>query len=278
GSALRGIPVTFSVGSTTGGTVTPVNAVSDDLGEVRTQWTAGTVSNGDVEIMASIPGMPSAFTTVVVKQGTRNPVALRYATAPSNIVAGDPLPPLKVVVLNGLGDTVKTFTSAVDLVIADGLDVALVGTTTVNAVAGVATFSGLTVERAFAGYRLSATLPADETVPAQLSDAFTVTAATPASVLLVSGDVQSAPPGTTLANPIVVRVVDRFGNWVQGATVSFTVLAGGGTVSPSSRSSDLNGLASTSWTLGSAGTQTISVTVTGSSVSPLTVTATLVLP
>ncbi len=43
-----------------------------------------------------------------------------------------------------------------------------------------------------------------------------------ASVVVVSGDNQTGLPAQTLLSPIVAKVVDRFGNPVAGASVTFT--------------------------------------------------------
>jgi hypothetical protein len=105
--------------------------------------------------------------------------------------------------------------------------------------------------------------------------AVTVTGAGPAATLtLVSGGNQIATPGTQLPQPIVVKVADSLGNGVSGKAVTFAVATGGGSVGTSSTTSDVNGLASTTWTLGAAtGAQTITVTATGLAGSPLTVSA-----
>lgn len=263
GSAVRGIPVTFSA-TEGGGTVAPVNVVSDSLGEVRTQWTAGSAYSGDVAIKAEIPGMPSAFSIAVVTQGTRNVTALRFRSQPTAIVAGDTLPTIAIAALNGLGDTATTYTGSVRLGLTGGpTDARLLGTTTVNAVAGIARFPALTVDRAATAYRLLATLPADTTVAGPLSDPFAVSAAPAATLALVSGGGQTVPQGLTLPDSIVVLVKDRFGIGVQGATVTFAIRQGGGTVAPTSRTTDLLGRAATAWTTGLEGVQRLAVVVPG---------------
>ena len=64
-------------------------------------------------------------------------------------------------------------------------------------------------------------------------------------------DAQTAVVGTALANPIAVRVTDQNGNALAGALVTFTVTNNnGGTLSAGTATSDINGVASTIWTLG----------------------------
>ena len=97
----------------------------------------------------------------------------------------------------------------------------------------------------------------------------------PRRIALVSGDVQSGAVTRALAQPVVVRVTASDGLPVADVPVQFTVLAGGGTVSPASVNSDENGLAQTVWTLGTlVGTQQLSATYGPPSGTPVTVTAT----
>jgi alpha-tubulin suppressor-like RCC1 family protein len=71
-----------------------------------------------------------------------------------------------------------------------------------------------------------------------------------ANLRLVAGDQQTGPLGSALTQPIQVRVVDAGGQPVQGATVTFSVRAGGGAVNPAANVSDGNGLVSATWTMG----------------------------
>ena len=89
-----------------------------------------------------------------------------------------------------------------------------------------------------------------------------------------SGDAQTGSPGAALADPIVVRVT-RDGSPLAGQSVAWSVAAGGGSVSPTSSTTDSNGDASTTWTLGGTpGGNALQAAVTGATGSPLTFTAT----
>ncbi len=66
----------------------------------------------------------------------------------------------------------------------------------------------------------------------------------------VSGIQQKAPAGTGLAQPFVVSVRDQNGEPYAGATVTFVVIAGGGTLSATTDTTDANGQAGTTLTLG----------------------------
>jgi adhesin/invasin len=104
---------------------------------------------------------------------------------------------------------------------------------------------------------------------------FDATARAADSLAIVSGDAQAAQAGKTLAEPIVVRVVEKAsGKAVPGATVTFAVTAANGSVSEASVVTDALGLARTSWTLGATtGAKTLTVSV-GSPAVSRTVTAT----
>ncbi len=90
----------------------------------------------------------------------------------------------------------------------------------------------------------------------------------PASVSVVSGDGQSASVGMAVVIAPSVRVRDVGGNALAGISVSFSVTAGGGSVTPTSAvTTDVDGIARLAgWVLGSAaGTNNLSAVVTGSS-------------
>ena len=105
---------------------------------------------------------------------------------------------------------------------------------------------------------------------------FTATAAEqamPHSLTKVCGDSQEGMASEQLAESLVVLVSDENGAAMAGVVVSFTVTAGGGTLSAATATTDANGRAATRLTLGSdAGTNTVSATVEG--LEPVTFTAT----
>ncbi|MGK7312631.1 MAG: Ig-like domain-containing protein [Candidatus Longimicrobiales bacterium M2_2A_002] len=126
-----------------------------------------------------------------------------------------------------------------------------------------------------------------EVTPAGKDTAFAVVTAsgiadTPASMAMLDGDEQSELAGLALPAPIRVRVTDAFGNPVAGVPVQFSV-TGGGTVAPAEATTDVDGVASGTWTLGPvAGEQIVEAVVPDSAVydivdlpgSPVTFTAT----
>jgi adhesin/invasin len=99
------------------------------------------------------------------------------------------------------------------------------------------------------------------------------TPGSPEDLTLVSGNGQSAAPGSPLPAPLVVRLVDQSGNGVPNRPVSWVVATGGGSVSPASSTTDPEGRASTSWTIG-AGANTLNAVVSGVGVVGFTATGT----
>lgn len=96
------------------------------------------------------------------------------------------------------------------------------------------------------------------------SNYFRDVAFTPTSqAVKVSGDNQVGAPGTVLAAPLVAEVLNPNGNPISGATVSFSVTAGGGSVSPASALTNASGQASAVLTLGGAGVNTVQATAAG---------------
>ena len=98
----------------------------------------------------------------------------------------------------------------------------------------------------------------------------------PAVLAMAGGNSQSAPAGQALANPVGVRVTDDNGDPVADVAVAWSA-ADGGSVSASSTTTDDDGRASVTWTLGpTAGSQTATASVNGLDGSPVHFTATAV--
>ncbi len=90
---------------------------------------------------------------------------------------------------------------------------------------------------------------------------------------IVSGNGQTSEILATLINPVVVLVKNQNGDAFPGTSVSFTVSEG--SVSEASVTTDANGNASVTWTLGkTSGTQTLHASVTGITGSPVEFNAT----
>jgi hypothetical protein len=203
--------------------------------------------------------------------------------------AGATLDPVTVIARDAFNNTVTSFTGQVTLtpapaaaaagdsgaaaaVTGSQANVVLSGPVTVNAVAGVATFTNL--QMLVAGrYALSAIATGLVTA---VGPAFNIVPGPASTLSLASGGGQSGPGGAALTSPIVVKVSDAFGNGVGGVIVTFAPVAGSGTVNPVSATSAAGtGLAQTAWTLtGAAGAKTLNASASGLLPNPLVVTAT----
>ena len=82
--------------------------------------------------------------------------------------------------------------------------------------------------------------------------------------LIISGENQRRLPGETLAYPFVVEARDENGSPFAGVSVTFAVTGGGGTLSIQTTTTDANGRAESTLTLGpNFGTNTVSVSAAG---------------
>ncbi|MBW7934709.1 MAG: hypothetical protein H3C62_14100, partial [Gemmatimonadaceae bacterium] len=89
----------------------------------------------------------------------------------------------------------------------------------------------------------------------------TGTPGSPSKVTSSATNVLSARAGDVLSSPTSFSVADQFGNGIANQAVTFTVTAGGGSVTPASTTTNASGVASTTWRLGNrGGTQTLTAT------------------
>ena len=109
---------------------------------------------------------------------------LGFAALPSPTAGGVMTPPVTVSIYDALGDLVTTATTSVTLAIgANGSGAVLSGTTTVAAVAGVATFSSLSVSKPGTGFNLVASATG---LTGATSAAFTVSSSSATNVTLAA--------------------------------------------------------------------------------------------
>jgi adhesin/invasin len=110
-----------------------------------------------------------------------------------------------------------------------------------------------------------------------LSVRFSATASAGAArgLIIVSGSGQSAPAGTALPAPVIVRLLDEGGNPIAGGSVSWVIGQGGGGVEPGSSATGPDGTASATWTLGPGlGANTLTAVVSGVGTVQFTATGT----
>ncbi len=107
----------------------------------------------------------------------------------------------------------------------------------------------------------------------------TATAGAAAQMALAGGDGQVGAPNSTTLNPLAVRVTDAFANAVSGTTVSWAVVSGPATVSPTSAATDATGSARTTVQFGSTtGPVVLTASAAGLTGSPVTFHETSAVP
>ncbi|MFA6165659.1 MAG: Ig-like domain-containing protein [Gemmatimonadaceae bacterium] len=240
---------------------------------------AGIATFSDLKLNRPGTGYTLGFTSSSLSSATTSAFNITAGSAarlvvgavPSSVDAGLVITPtIAVTATDSAGNTVTSFTGAVTVAIGTNPGGGtLSGTLTRTAVAGVATFDNLSINRNGVGYTLAASaagLASGASVP------FTVVPGAPTQMVLVSGGGQTALAATAL-QPVVVRVNDAQGNGIGGIALTFAITSGGGSVLPTSATTDATGSATAAWTLGGAsGTQTMTVSATG--LGTLTVSAT----
>ena len=267
--------VTLAIGTNpTGGTLSGTTTVAAVAGVAAFPDLRIDSAGSGFTLVANASGLASdasgPFAVVRLEQFTR----LAFAIQPSDAVAGQALAPaVTVTALDQVGNPATAFAGTVTIALAANPAAAtLSGGTSAVAVAGVATFDDLRLDKLGSGYRLRAS--AAGLVP-DTSAAFAVRAGPPARLTALDGLAQTAPAGTALPLPYSVAVRDSFDNPVAGAVVTWSVTAGGGSLTPAQAATDSTGAASAVHTLGlHAGGQSATAAVVALPDSLATFTAT----
>ena len=147
-----------------------------------------------------------------------------FGIQPTNSVAGDPLSPaVQVEIQDVNSNLVTTSRDAVTLAIGNnpssGGTGVLTGTKVVNAINGIASFTGLWINKIGTGYTLSANAPS---VTGAASTGFNISPAAPAK-LAFSQQPTSVQGNVAVAPAVTVTIADQFDNPVNTATNSVTV-------------------------------------------------------
>ena len=170
---------------------------------------------------------------------------LAFTVQPTNAVAGaTTAPAVQVAVQDAQGNAMTTATNSITVAIGTNpANGTLSGTTTVNAIGGVATFSSLSVSSVGTGYTLTA---AATGLTGATSNTFTVGAG-PASKLVFIVQPSNTAAGAAITPVVQVAVQDAQGNTVTTATNSITVAVGTnpatGTLSGTTTVAAVNGVA-----------------------------------
>ena len=170
---VQGVAVQFSAGG--GGTVSKAADTTTASGTASTTWTLGTAL-GAQTLTAKLASAPtvtvSAGATAVAGAAKKLAFQVQPGTAVTNVALA---PAVQIVAQDSLGNTATAFTGNVTLAFgANPTGATLAGTLTVAAVAGVATFSGISVDNIASGYTLTASATG---LAAATSASFAITAA-----------------------------------------------------------------------------------------------------
>ncbi len=235
-------------------------------------FNATLTTTGIQTVTASAGPVTGKSTNIFVKPAGASQLVI--ITGPASATAGQTLGAILIRAVDPYGNTATSFNNPVTLAIENNAGGGtLSGTKTVSAVSGSVTLPGLSIGKAGHGYTLKATAGSLSPVT---SAGFDISPGTASALVAVSGAGQTAADTTTLPLPFTARAQDSFGNWVPGAKIAWYVATGGGSTTPTLTTTDSDGLASSTLTLGSnLGSQSVQATLQSTSVS-ITFSATAV--
>ncbi|HET9707039.1 MAG TPA: hypothetical protein VFP39_01915 [Gemmatimonadales bacterium] len=215
-----GVPgVTVQFAALAGGSVGTPSAVTDTGGRARTLVTLPSVA-GPAQFQATVTGLTAAVCGPTVLSSP--PTQVAFKTQPATALAGAAIGSFQVEVRDASGALVSAATNAVTVAILNNAGGGtLSGTKTVNAVAGVATFTGLSLDKVGVGYTLQATASG---LTSANSSAFNITPAALNSLAFTTQPV-NLTAGTAFPT-VVVTARDAFGNTVTSFTGNVTLAFG----------------------------------------------------
>src|SRR5207302_1413052 len=202
---VAGVTVTWTP-ATGSGSVNPTTSTSNTSGIAATTWTLGTVA-GTQTVQATGAGC-AVCVGASATAGTAT--QLVFSVQPSTTAAGAAITPaVQVTAQDAQGNTATGFTGNVTVAIGTNPSTGtLAGTKVVAAVAGVATFANLAIDKVGTGYTLTATGAGSVT-----STAFNITAGT-ATQLAFSVQPSNSVAGSIITPAVRITVEDAFGNRV----------------------------------------------------------------
>jgi hypothetical protein len=251
-----GLTVTLSDGGK-GGIFNPPSAVTDQTGSASTVYTLPT-RIGTYTLTATTPGYNGATFKAIAVAGPVTGLFRRSGNNQSAPVTTTLPAPIITVAQDKYGNVVPNEVVTYSDSGLGGIFSANPVTTNNVGLAPV-NYTTSTVTGVF-----SSKILASATGLASQKFSVTVTAGPAANLVKVSGDGQTASPGTPLPQPLVAKVSDQYGNPVSGVAVSFNDGGAGGAFSSNPVSSGSNGQVSVSYTTPTnTGTGTIQSSAAG---------------
>ena len=175
------------------------------------------VASGDT-LRVSSGALTSAITGVIPVVAAEATHLVVTTAPPPSITAGDGFN-LIALAEDQFGNRDSTFSGLVTLRLADNPPGAILGGTfSLSATAGVASFSGLTLEQAGAGITLAASSPG---LAEARTDLISVSPAAATQLVVTAQPMSLATAGTPLG--LVIEATDRFGNRDPGFTGTVTL-------------------------------------------------------
>jgi hypothetical protein len=255
-NTFPGVTVTFSDGGK-GGTFNPATAVTDSSGSASTSYTLP-AKVGSYTLTASATGYPAGLFTETALPATAKTLATWSGNNQSAPVTTTLPNPLVLKVKDSFGNGVAGIQVSYTDSGSGGSFSPNPVTTNSTGLASV-TYTTSKTAGALHGKILAS-------VPGLTSLIFfeTVTPGPAANIAATSGSGQSTPPLTQLAQPLVAKVTDQYGNVVSGVAVTFSDGGAGGTFSTNPVSTSSTGLASVTYTTSvNAGTLNIQAAASG---------------
>lgn len=268
GNPAAGVAAGFTV-TLGGGTVvgTTVSTGTDGVASVAS-WTLGTAA-GENSVRAGVTGVPdtvvfTAFATQVAAAGIHAQAGMDQTA--QRLTAVPVAPAVRVV--DAGGQPVAGF--AVSFEVAEGGG-AITGAAQFTDVAGIARVGSWVLGAAIGTNRLIALAPGLPESPVE----FHATSRGLGTMSATAGTAQNGLPGAAVAIRPAARVVDLSGNALPGIAVTFSVQAGGGTVTGAAQVTNATGHATVgSWVLGpSPGENRLHASADGIEMSPALFTA-----
>lgn len=268
GTPFIGVPVTWEV-TQGGGSVAANTGTCGTFGSTASSttgvngragicWTLGAVGANQVRATPALGGdavdgvtfSPASTTFDAI---ANPPAGLEFTLQPPAVTPTDPGFPVEVTIVDKNGERVWASNNAVTLRVTGGSvagNIAGAGASlSMKASQGIVHVN-LAVTTPGTGFSLLATSSFLPLAASPTSTPFDVVVGPAYWFDIVAGGVQEGSAGSPSPVAPTVRIADRYRNGIAGITVNWTVIGPTGSVNPLSVVTDVNGDASTVWTLG----------------------------
>ena len=243
--AVPGITVTFAV-TTGGGSLGTPSGQTDGFGRFGSTWTLGSTM-GPQTVTASSTGLTSIPFNATGLAAPPDTV-IKNTTDGQSVAAGTPITPAPAVrVLDQFGNPTPNIGVTFAVTLGSGQ---VTGASQVTNASGIATV-GSWIAGPAGAQQLRATVTGTGIGGNPVTfDATSLPPGAPNSIAVSSGNNQTGLLGYPLNEPIAAVVRDAANNPVQGATVTFAVTGGGGSMTGATATTNLQGIARVgSWTI-----------------------------